>query len=100
MTKQQKAMVDALASNYSNVTEACKLVGVGRTTHYEWMNGIEQYKKACDEVKTSLVDRAESILHSKFEKDTTALIFFLKCKGGYKETHEVAHSGSVDIEIL
>ena len=89
MTKKQKAMVDALANNYHNITEACKEVGIDRSTHYLWVDNTPQYKKACDDVKFALVERAETILHDKLDRDTTALLFFLKCKGGYSETTKV-----------
>ena len=89
LTKKQKAMVEALAENYHNITEACKKVGISRTSHYEWIDENVQYKKACEDIKFSLVDRAETILHEKLETDTTALLFFLKCKGGYSEKDKI-----------
>lgn len=89
LTEKQKAMVDTLATNYHNVTEASKKVGIDRTTHHRWYNEIPLYKKACDDVKFALVERAETILHDRLDRDTTALLFFLKCKGGYSETTKV-----------
>jgi len=85
MTKKQQTMIIYLEDYYHNVTKACKEVGISTPTHYEWIAKSSDYKKACLEVKNGLVERAEQILHSKFETDTTALIFFLKCKGGYSE---------------
>ena len=78
-------MIVLLEKYYHNITRACKELGITTTTHYDWLAKSADYKKASGEAKNGLVHRAEEILHSKFEDDTTALIFFLKCKGGYSE---------------
>jgi len=97
MTKKQVAMISALKQNYSNITKACSEVGIARKTHYQWVAKSNDYKKECEDVLIGLVDRAEEILHSKFETDTTALIFFLKCKGGYSEKiSEAKESRDID----
>jgi len=85
MTKQQQKMIELLEKYYHNITKSCKEAGITTTTHYDWLAKFADYKKASEEAKNGLIDRAEEILHNKFEDDTTALIFFLKCKGGYSE---------------
>jgi len=100
LTDRQSAMVSALKGCYSNITKACEKVGVSRETHYKWLSKNDDYKKECEDVKTGLVDRAEEILHSKFEDDTTALIFFLKCKGGYSEKREEETTKPIKQELV
>jgi len=97
MTKQQQQMIILLEKYYHNITKACKEVGITTTTHYDWLAKSADYKKASAEAKNGLVHRAEEILHSKFEEDTTAMIFFLKCKGGYSEkVREAVEDKAVD----
>ncbi len=100
LTDRQSAMVSALKGCYSNITKACEKVGVSRETHYKWLSKNDDYKKECDSVRYGLVDRAEEILHSKFEDDTTALIFFLKCKGNYSEKREDAPKQDITLSIV
>ncbi len=78
-------MIVLLEAYYHNITKSCNEVGISTQTHYNWLAKFDDYKKECDQAKNGLIHRAEEILHSKFEDDTTALIFFLKCKGGYSE---------------
>ena len=92
-------MIKYLEKYYHNITKACKECDISTTTHYNWCTEFADYKKAVDEAKHGLVHRAEEILHNKFEDDTTALIFFLKCKGGYSEKTEVVSDKPIRVQI-
>jgi hypothetical protein len=93
MDAQKKAMVQALEKSLGIVTAACKVVGIARQTHYNWLEDPE-YKKAVNEIGDVALDFAESHLH-KLIKDgnPAATIFYLKTKGkerGYVERQEIA----------
>jgi len=93
-TDKKKAMLEALEKSLGVITQACKMVGVHRSTHYEWMKTDEEYKAAVEELSEVAIDFAESHLH-KLIKDgnPAATIFFLKTKGkgrGYVERQEIA----------
>jgi hypothetical protein len=102
----KKAMLDALEKSLGVVTSACKTVGVGRTTHYLWVQEDKEYKAAVEELSDVAIDFAESQLHKQIkEGNSTATIFFLKTKGkkrGYVERQEVdVSSGKLfQIEVL
>ena len=85
-------MIAALEQTLGVVTTACKVVGIDRTTHYEWIKTDPEYKTAVDELDNVALDFAESKLHKRIEAgDTTAVIFYLKTKGknrGYIERQE------------
>ena len=104
--QHKKAMLDALEKSLGVVTSACKTVGVGRTTHYLWMQEDKEYKAAVDELSDVAIDFAESQLHKQIKDgNSTATIFFLKTKGkkrGYVERQEVdVSSGKLfQIEVL
>jgi hypothetical protein len=106
-TEQHKrAMLDALETSLGVVTAACKAVGIGRTTHYLWMQEDAEYKAAVEGLSDVALDFAESQLHKQIKDgNSTATIFFLKTKGkkrGYIERQEVevASGKMFQIEVL
>ena len=53
MTKtdtHKRAMIEAMEKSLGIVTSACKVVGIARQTHYEWMKKDEDYKSAIEAV--------------------------------------------------
>ena len=93
-TDKKKAMLEALEKSLGVITQACKVVGIDRKTHYNWMKADEEYKVQVEELSEVAIDFAESHLH-KLIKDgnPAATIFFLKTKGknrGYVERQEIA----------
>ena len=57
--QHKKAMLDALEKSLGVVTSACKSVGIGRTTHYLWMDNDPEYKRAVKDVENVAIDFAE-----------------------------------------
>jgi hypothetical protein len=104
--QHKKAMLDALEKSLGVVTSACKTVGIGRTTHYLWMDSDPEYKAAVDSIADVAIDFAVSQLHKQIkEGNSTATIFFLKTKGkkrGYVERQEIDAVGGklFQIEVL
>jgi hypothetical protein len=104
--QHKKAMLDALEKSLGVVTAACKAVGIGRTTHYLWMQEDAEYKKAVEDLNDVAIDFAESQLHKQIKDgNSTATIFYLKTKGkkrGYVERQEIEATGGkmFQIEIL
>jgi hypothetical protein len=86
-------MIEALEKTLGIVTDACKMVGIARSTHYKWMDDDEQYKAEVEELSNLVLDFAESKLHENINNnDTTAIIFLLKTRGkkrGYVERQEI-----------
>ena len=95
--KGKIAMLEALEKTLGVVTSACKLVGIDRTTHYQWLKDDEAYKLAVKSIDDVAIDFAESHLHKQIKKGgTQATIFYLKTKGkkrGYVEKQELDVSG-------
>jgi len=101
--QHKKAMLEALEKSLGVVTTACRSVGIGRTTHYMWMENDPEYKAAVDDLENVALDYAETKLHSQITKENpTAIIFYLKTKGrkrGYVERQEIAHEGLRTFEV-
>jgi len=95
--KHKLAMLEALEKTLGVVTGACKIVGIDRTTHYQWLKDDEAYKEAVKSIDDVAIDFAESQLHKQIGKGgTQATIFYLKTKGkkrGYVEKQELDVSG-------
>ena len=91
--QHKKAMLEALEKSLGVVTTACKSVGIGRTTHYMWLDEDPEYRRAVDSISDIAVDFAESSLHKQIKDgNPTSTIFFLKTKGkkrGYVERQEI-----------
>jgi hypothetical protein len=89
----KKALLEALEKSLGIVTTGCKIVGIGRTTYYEWYNCDKDFRSAVDELKNVALDFAESQLHKQIsDNSTAATIFYLKTKGknrGYVERQEI-----------
>ena len=89
----KKALLKALESSLGVVTNACKKIGIGRTTYYDWYNSDKEFKKQVDDLQNVALDFAESSLHQQIINGSVpATIFYLKTKGkrrGYVERQEL-----------
>lgn len=101
MDMNKRMMISALEKTLGVVTSACKIVGIARSTHYNWYDSDRDYRDAVDDISNIALDFAESKLHELIkDKDTTATIFYLKTKGkrrGYIERNEIDHNGQIGI---
>ena len=106
--KGKLAMLEALEQTLGVVTTAAKMVGINRSTHYDWLEADEDYKAAVKSIEDVAIDFAESQLHKQIKKGSTqATVFYLKTKGkkrGYVERQEHELSGgarpiNIQIEI-
>ncbi len=118
MDEKKKLLVDALSECYGIVTDACRMVGVPRSTYYNWLKEDTEFKQAVEDTQEEAIDFVEGKLLQKIKGITlgqvkdgelvvydqqpsdTAIIFYLKCKAkkrGYVERTEVEQSGSLSI---
>jgi hypothetical protein len=106
--QHKKALIDALEKSLGVVTTACRQVGVGRTTYYDWIKNDDKFANRVKDIQDIALDFAESELHKQIEKgNTTATIFYLKTKGkhrGYIERQEITGAegvpNKIEVEII
>lgn len=95
----KEVMLETLEKTLGIVTDACRICGVSRTMHYEWLKTDKQYKKAVKEIENVALDFAESHLHKQIAKgNPLSTMFYLKCRGkkrGYIEQQEVKLTGNM-----
>lgn len=88
----KKAIIEALEQSLGVVTSACKKVGIGRTTYYQWLKDDDAFAEKVNDIQDVAIDFAESQLHKQIKDGSTAAtIFYLKTKGkkrGYVERVE------------
>lgn len=96
----QQKFLEALEVKMGVVSQASKLCGIPRSTHYKWMTEDPEYRKKAEELKDVALDFAENQLFVGMqEKNMTAIIFYLKTQGknrGYVERTE-QHVGFTDL---
>lgn len=109
MDSKKKEVVDALSDCYGIVTDACRKVGIPRSTYYSWLHSDPEFKAAVDDTQEEAIDFVEGKLFQKINgiymgkkedgeeliyevaPSDTAIIFYLKTKGkkrGYVERVE------------
>jgi phage antirepressor YoqD-like protein len=88
----KKAILEALEKSLGVVTTACKIVGVGRTTFYQWLKDDEVFAQQVKDIENIALDFVESKLFENIrDGKTSETIFYLKTKGknrGYVERVE------------
>lgn len=104
MNKKHFDYLSILEKNKGLVSLACKnFKNMSRTTHYTWMKEYEGFKERVEEIDAGNIDFVEGKLLTLInDGDTSATIFYLKCKGkkrGYTEKQEVEHTGGISIDV-
>jgi hypothetical protein len=91
--KYKSALIAALKEQLGNISAACKSVGCQRDAHYVLLKNDEEYKEESEQTINIALDFVENKLMQNISGgDTTAMIFYLKCKGknrGYIERQEI-----------
>lgn len=102
--QKQKIFIASFIKHRCMVTSTCEDCGIAVKTYYEWIKE-EEFADAINDSIEKLQDRIENVLYEKIEKekDTTALIFYLKTKGkkrGYIEKQQLDVNANVNVQIL
>ncbi len=99
----KKALIEALEKSLGVVTRACKQVGIGRTTFYNYYNEDKEFAKKVDDIENVALDFAESQLHKQIQDGSTAAtIFLLKTRGkkrGYVERQEITGADGIPKDV-
>jgi len=100
----KKLLLEALEEHKGIVTYACKAVGIGRNTFYEWLKQDEEWKKQVDDIQEVAIDFVERKLFDQIEEgNPTSTIFYLKTKAkkrGYVERQEIQHDGKLENTVV
>jgi len=95
MEAKKLAYLDVLKKTFNNITQASKVIGISRQTHYDWLNNDPEYRQAyeSEEFNEQLCDMVEGkLIEQAISGNTAVLIFMAKTKlksRGYVEKHEI-----------
>lgn len=117
----KRAILDALEEKYGIVTDACRSIGLARSTYYDWLRDDPAFKEAVAEIQEVALDYVEGKLFERITgvevvkgvdketgemityslpPDTQAISLYLKTKGkkrGYIERTEVENTGNMQL---
>ena len=97
---QKKRFIEAMADNFCYVLRSEKATGIPRQRHYEWMQRDPEYASQIEDLTTIRIEFAEESLFEHMKTNPVPAMFFLKCKAGYREKHEIELSGGLQIGSL
>ena len=99
--KLREKMIQALRDTQGNVSRACAMIGVSRTSFNYHRDKYPEFNNRVIEVMDSLIDEAESALMDQIRGgNSSATIFFLKTRGrdrGYIE--QTSHKEERNINV-
>jgi hypothetical protein len=119
--QEKKYALIAAYAGCGRITEACQVVGINRTTHYEWKKTDEAYAKAFEDSHDQVADllEAEAVRRGRLGVEEPVfykgeicgsiqkfsdllLIFMLKAlrPGKYRDNVHHEHEGKVTLEQL
>jgi hypothetical protein len=85
-------IIEGMIKTLGNVSKTCDMLGINRSTFYEYYNNDLEFKNKIDDIKNIALDFVEDKLINKIkEGDTIAILFYLKTQGkkrGYIERQE------------
>jgi len=101
-TKNQQKFLDALSESFCMISKAAHISGLHRNNHNNWMK-IPEYAQEYEALLDQSIDFVEDSLMSNIrDGDTTAIIFYLKCKAkkrGYIDRVEMNMTMKIGKEL-
>lgn len=73
--------------NLGNVLKACRIVGVGRTCHYDWLREDAEYRAAFDEAQIEAARILEDEAHRRATEGFDEPVFYKGKVVGYKRIY-------------
>lgn len=97
----KKEFIQAMEDSMGMLTTSCRRVGITKETISNWREKDADFDQKIKEIYDRRLDFVEGELFKKIrEGNTASILFYLKCRGGYKETKsiEVEQKGQLDVD--
>lgn len=86
MDAKKSVFLKKLRATGGHITKSAQAAKVARGTYYNWRREDEDFGRICDDIFAGSVDEVEYALFQNAKAgNVTAQIFYLKCRGGWKE---------------
>ena len=99
--EKKKLFLEAYEESKGMTTTSCMRAGITRDTLLAWRQKDKDFDSKVIEIKDKWKEWVEGRLMTLIENgNTAAVMFFLKCKGGYQEKQkvEIEQTGEIDIK--
>ncbi len=98
--KQREAILESLRNGTSRLG-ACGAAGICTSTLSNWSRADDAFREALAIAEQTAIQTAEDHLFARATdkedpKSATCLIFWLKNRAGWVDSHALHHSGSID----
>ena len=102
---KKERLIDAYKKCFGNLTKAAAVIGVGRASHYRWMEEDSKYREQFLEAEESLIDQCEAVVFQEATQDAKTALAVLERKRPEDWnlraiTEKVTKEGSTDNEII
>lgn len=77
---KKERLIDAYKKCFGNLTKAAAVIGVGRASHYRWMEEDSVYREQFLEAEESLVDQLEAVVFQEGSQDAKTALAVLERK--------------------
>lgn len=100
ITKEVIDQAELLASQGLTQNQIALALGMGESTLYEKKAKFPEFAEAIKAGKAKGVAMvAEKLMEKAMAMDTTSILFYLKCQGGWRDTPEQNYSDSGTLNI-
>ena len=99
--EKKQVFLEAYDESKGMLTTSCKRAGISPETVYNWRENDKEFDENVKQIKEKWKEWVEGRLMTLIENgNTAATLFFLKCKGGYRETNriEVEQVNNIDVQ--
>ena len=77
---KKERLIDAYKKCFGNLTKAAAVIGVGRASHYRWMEEDSKYREQFLEAEESLIDQLEAVVFQEGSQDAKTALAVLERK--------------------
>lgn len=95
ITEEVIAQAETLAAQGMTTQQIALALGMGETTIYEKQRAYPEFAQAIKSGKAKgIAIVTEKLLEKAMNMDTTAMLFYLKCQAGWRDTQSVEMTGA------
>lgn len=99
--EKKKLFLEAFDESKGMTTTSCMRVGISKQTLCNWREDDPQFDEDVRNIQDKWKEWVEGRMMTLIENgNTSAILFYLKCKGGYQEKQHltVENTGGIDVK--
>lgn len=101
MLAKMEKFLEYFPKYHANIAKTCEAIGLNTQTVYQWKVDFPEFKAKVQQAEKDTINYVEDKLFQLIEeKHPAAIMFYLKCKGGYVENQKLDVNAKVANAIL